>query len=119
MEEFAVAQAMKHELFGVAVSELIRVCYLHDEDAFQSLCRTHFDSHVNDDGDNSGYLDQWAFSDSVRAVFHELGEEEPPLEKVARLFAEADTDGNGRIGFDEYTAAARRKLQGRIEGGKV
>ena len=108
---FIDAQAIKHELFGVAVSELILSCYLKDDDAFRDLCKTHFDAA---DSDSSGYLDVAQFRSSVLQVLKEMGEDEPSPDRIERIFDETDADNDGKIAFGEYVVAARAKLEKRM-----
>eukprot|EP01062_Namystynia_karyoxenos_P074420 TRINITY_DN71302_c0_g1_i1.p1 TRINITY_DN71302_c0_g1~~TRINITY_DN71302_c0_g1_i1.p1 ORF type:complete len:444 (+),score=165.95 TRINITY_DN71302_c0_g1_i1:74-1333(+) len=111
MKEFLSAQAVKHELFGVAVSELLLKCYLGDTAGFEALCRKSFDSA---DTGGDGHLSREEFATSVRRVFDELGEAAPDDDKLQKLFAEADTKGDDRIWFDEYHRIAREKLLKRM-----
>ena len=109
-DAFQKAQSIKHELFGVAVSELILSQYLNDDDVFSSLCRTHFDAA---DTDSSRFLDEEQFRASVLQVLSELGEEASD-DRVLKIFKETDVGSDGKINFDEYVAAARAKLQKRM-----
>ena len=115
MGAFREALAIKHELFGVAVSELILSCYLGDQVAFETLCRTHFDDA---DLTANGGLSKSEFARSVRKVITELGEETPADSKIDKIWGARATPSQD-MGFEEYTSLAREKILKRMEKGEL
>eukprot|EP01059_Diplonema_ambulator_P012101 TRINITY_DN22265_c0_g1_i1.p1 TRINITY_DN22265_c0_g1~~TRINITY_DN22265_c0_g1_i1.p1 ORF type:complete len:401 (+),score=132.54 TRINITY_DN22265_c0_g1_i1:49-1251(+) len=111
LKKFEEAQVIKHELFGVAVSEIILQCYLGDHVAFTDLCKTHFqDADMN----RNGILSKDEFAYSVKKVIEELGEELPSDEKLDRLWKSANKSNPDGMTFDEYCGIARDKLLKRM-----
>eukprot|EP01061_Rhynchopus_euleeides_P006608 TRINITY_DN15646_c0_g1_i1.p1 TRINITY_DN15646_c0_g1~~TRINITY_DN15646_c0_g1_i1.p1 ORF type:complete len:400 (+),score=185.28 TRINITY_DN15646_c0_g1_i1:72-1271(+) len=110
MKAFEEAQEIKHELFGVAVSEIILQCYMGDDVAFEALCKKHFESA---DTSGNGTLSRDEFARSVRKVVRELGEEPPADEKIDKLWGQRH-DVKQHMRFAEYSTLAREKILGRM-----
>eukprot|EP01060_Flectonema_neradi_P023934 TRINITY_DN3235_c1_g1_i2.p1 TRINITY_DN3235_c1_g1~~TRINITY_DN3235_c1_g1_i2.p1 ORF type:complete len:402 (+),score=91.46 TRINITY_DN3235_c1_g1_i2:39-1208(+) len=108
MKQFEEAHQIKHELFGVAVSEIILQCYLGDNVAFRQLCESHYrDADVNGDGK----LSREEFTGSVKRVVEELGETVSE-EKLDELWKVADsTEG---MSLETYCSLAREKILKRL-----
>lgn len=104
--------ALKHELFGVAVKELLLATVLDDELAFSNCVRRHFQQH---DTDNNGVLRKPEFISAVKDVFAELGEEEPDQARIDRVFDRLDIMKKGVITVDAYMMESRRLLAKRLD----
>ena len=112
MPQMKYCHSIKHDIFGVAVKELVLAQTLNNENWFRKLVNKHFDAH---DKSGTGYLEKPEFAASMREVFAELGEEEPPAEKIERSFQKMDLTGDGVITIDEYMVGARRMLLKRLK----
>lgn len=112
MEQMKYCHSIKHDTFGVAVKELVLAQTLNNETWFRKLVTKHFDAH---DKSKTGYLEKPEFAASMKEVFAELGESEPPAEKIDRSFLKLDIAGDGVITLDEYMVGARRMLLKRLK----
>lgn len=112
LKQLAACQDIKHDVFGVAVTELLVAATIKNEKAFVQLVLKHFTA-----ADTKG---QWAlelpdFTTAVRKVYSELGEEPPTDERIKQRFTELDRNKSGFITLDEYMIGVRASLKKRLE----
>ena len=110
--ELRKCEAIKHEIFGVAVKELLLAQTLKNEKSFMNLCMEHFNRW---DANGTGYLEYKEFESCMLHVFGELGAEKPSPEKVKSAFTKLDVAQLGVITFEEYMMGARRLLTKRLK----
>lgn len=105
-------QDIKHDIFGVAVKELILATTLKNEKEFVKLCQQHFNRH---DKHNVGYLERKEFAEAMKEIFAELGEEPPSEERISAAYKKLDIAETGVITLDEYILGARKALSKRLK----
>lgn len=111
LDALAKCQAIRHDVFGVGVKELLLANVMNDEKAFVEICTRHFKKA---DVSGTGHLTREGFTEAVRKVFSDLGEEPPLAERIMAKFTEIDLSEDGRITLDEYILGARRFLKKRL-----
>jgi hydroxymethylglutaryl-CoA lyase len=111
-KKLKVCEEIKHEIFGVAVKELLLARTLKDENFFSALVISHFKRY---DKSNSGMLDRKEFELCVKDVFAELGEQEPSSDRIDRAFKKLDVAEMGAITVDAYMLGVRRQLTKRLQ----
>eukprot|EP01063_Lacrimia_lanifica_P034797 TRINITY_DN651_c0_g5_i1.p1 TRINITY_DN651_c0_g5~~TRINITY_DN651_c0_g5_i1.p1 ORF type:complete len:401 (+),score=137.07 TRINITY_DN651_c0_g5_i1:61-1263(+) len=116
VNRFLEAQAIKHELFGVAVSEMILQCYVGDREAFSQLCKRHFEAV---DVSKDGTLTKDEFTMSVRKVIDELGEEYPDVEAKAEKMWNSRPSPDVPMNFNEYLLLAHEKVLKKLSRGNL
>ncbi|CUG06356.1 hydroxymethylglutaryl-CoA lyase, putative [Bodo saltans] len=107
--QLKVCEGIKHEIFGVAVKELLLARTLNNEREFTKLCFEHFDRY---DRNKTGFMELDEFRNSVQDVFSELGAATPSDEKVLRSFGKLDINGTGAI---TVMAGARKLLSKKLK----
>lgn len=112
VKELKVCEGIKHEIFGVAVKELLLARTLKNEREFSQLCFDHFYRY---DRNGTGFMELSEFELSVKDVFSELGAATPPPEKIRKSFQKLDTDNTGAITVEQYIGAARRLLTKKLK----
>jgi hydroxymethylglutaryl-CoA lyase len=110
--QLKVCEGIKHEIFGVAVKELLLARTLNNERDFTKLCFEHFERY---DRNKTGFMELDEFRNSVQDVFSELGAATPSDEKVLRSFGKLDVNGTGAITVDQYMAGARKLLSKKLK----
>lgn len=112
LAELRKCEGIKHEIFGVAVKELLLARTLNNEREFTKLCFEHFNRY---DRNQTGFMDLVEFELSVKDVFAELGAATPSAEKIQRSFAKLDAQGIGAITVESYIAGARKLLTKKLK----
>jgi hydroxymethylglutaryl-CoA lyase len=110
--ELRKCESIKHEIFGVAVKELLLAQTLKNEKSFMGLCMEHFNRW---DKNNTGYLEFKEFESCMIHVFGELGAEKPSSDRIEKAFKKLDVAALGVITFEEYMMGARKLLTKKLK----
>ena len=111
LQAYAEAEAIKHDIFGVGIKEMVLAETMTDERKFMELCIEHFKKA---DTNERGYLQFPEFHTSLTSAYHELGEKAPSEEVIQQKFREIDLSKDGRITLEEYIICVRRGLRKRM-----
>mmetsp|Transcript_74896 Transcript_74896/g.86955 ORF Transcript_74896/g.86955 Transcript_74896/m.86955 type:complete len:425 (+) Transcript_74896:82-1356(+) len=112
MNAFRQCEAIKHEIFGIAVKELLLARTLKNEREFTKLCFDHFYRY---DRSGTGFMELKEFEQSVKDVFSELGASTPSTTKIQSSFQKLDANHVGAITVEQYMAGARRLLTKKLK----